>query len=327
MKKINWGIIGCGDVTELKSGPAFSKVTNSTLVAVMRRNAGKAKDYAQRHNVPRWYTSGEDLINDPGVNAVYIATPPSSHEMYCMAAINAGKPVYVEKPISINAAEALRMVELATKKDVPLVVAHYRRQQPFFKKIKQLIEDEVIGAIHFVQLQYCKKALTATELLDERIAWRVDPSVAGGGLFNDLAPHQLDLMHYFFGEAKLVNGVATNNAGLYSADDTVAGNILFKNGTVFNGLWSFGMAAAAEKDWCEITGTRGKIGFSVFDGRTITVTINDVKEQITFDALQHVQQPMITAVVEYFSGIAENPCSGKDGALVMQWMEAMTPKQ
>jgi predicted dehydrogenase len=178
-----------------------------------------------------------------------------------------------------------------------------------------------------VQLQYYKKALTATELLDERIAWRVDPSVAGGGLFNDLAPHQLDLMHYFFGEAEVVNGVATNNAGLYPADDTVAGNILFKNRTVFNGLWSFGMAAAAEKDWCEITGTRGKIGFSVFDGRTITVTINDVKEQITFDALQHVQQPMITAVVEYFSGIAENPCSGKDGALIMQWMEAMTPKQ
>jgi predicted dehydrogenase len=326
MKKINWGIIGCGDVTELKSGPAFSKVTNSTLVAVMRRNAGKAKDYAQRHNVPRWYTNGDNLINDPAVNAVYIATPPSSHEMYCMAALNAGKPVYVEKPMSINAAEALRMVELAMKKDVPLVVAHYRRQQPFFKKIKQLIEDEVIGAIHFVQLQYYKKALTATELLDERIAWRVDPSVAGGGLFNDLAPHQLDLMHYFFGEAEVVNGVATNNAGLYPADDTVAGNILFKNRTVFNGLWSFGMAAAAEKDWCEITGTRGKIGFSVFDGRTITVTVNDVTEQITFDVLQHVQQPMITAVVEYFLGIAENPCSGQDGALIMQWMESMTRK-
>lgn len=324
MKKINWGIIGCGDVTEKKSGPAFNKISNSALVAVMRRNADKAKDYAQRHNVPRWYTIGDDLINDPEVNAVYVATPPSSHEMYCIAAINAGKPVYVEKPMSANNAEALRMVELAAKKNVPLVVAHYRRQQPFFKKIKQLIEDEIIGTVHLVQLQYCKKALTKTELKDDRIAWRVNPSVAGGGLFHDLAPHQLDLMHYFFGEALLVNGVAANNGGFYPADDTVAGNILFKNSVVFNGVWSFGMASAAEKDWCEITGTKGKIGFSVFDGRTITITSNDKTEQITFDALQHVQQPMISAVVEYFSGRAANPCTGEDGALIMQWMEAMT---
>jgi predicted dehydrogenase len=209
---------------------------------------------------------------------------------------------------------------------VKLSVAHYRRQQPFFKKIKQLIKDKVIGDVHFVQLQYSKKVLTVAELQDERIAWRVDPSIAGGGLFHDLAPHQLDLMHYFFGDAVAVNGVATNNAGLYTADDTVGGNILFKNGVIFSGLWSFGMAAAAENDWCEITGTKGKIGFPVFDGRTITVTINDKTELITFDALQHVQQPMITAVVEYFSGGAENPCSGEDGVLIMQWIEAMTRK-
>jgi predicted dehydrogenase len=326
MEKIKWGIIGCGDVTEKKSGPAFNKVSNSSLVAVMRRNADKAKDYAQRHSVPKWYTSADDLINDPEVNAVYIATPPSSHEKYCIAAINAGKPVYAEKPMSLNSKEALRMVEAAADKNVKLVVAHYRRQQPFFKKIKQLIEDKVIGDVHLVQLQYLKKALTASELQDERIAWRVDPSIAGGGLFHDLAPHQLDLMHYFFGDALLVNGVATNNAGLYLADDTVAGNILFKNGVIFSGIWSFSLESAGEKDWCEISGTKGKIAFPVFDGRTITVTINDKTELITVNALQHVQLPMITAVVEYFSGTAENPCSGEDGVLIMQWIEAMTRK-
>src|SRR4051812_958457 len=100
MKKINWGIIGCGDVTELKSGPAFNKVTNSSLIAVMRRNAAKAKDYALRHNVPKWHNDANKLINDLEVNAIYIATPPSSHEAYALAAINAGKPVYVEKPMA-----------------------------------------------------------------------------------------------------------------------------------------------------------------------------------------------------------------------------------
>src|ERR1051326_4587202 len=106
MKKIKWGIIGCGDVTEVKSGPAFNKVKSSELIAVMRRDAEKAKDYAGRHKVAKWYSDANDLINDPEVNAIYVATPPSSHEEYAMAAFAAGKPVYMEKPMSVNAASA-----------------------------------------------------------------------------------------------------------------------------------------------------------------------------------------------------------------------------
>jgi predicted dehydrogenase len=326
MKKINWGIIGCGDVTELKSGPAFNKVSNSNLVAVMRRDMAKAKDYANRHNVPKWYSNAEQLINDPEVNAVYVATPPSSHEMYTIAALAAGKPVYVEKPMSVNTDAAINMVYAAAQKNVKLVVAHYRREQPFFKKIKQLITDKVIGDIRFVKLDYCKRALNQEALKENKNAWRVDTSIAGGGLFHDLAPHQLDLMLYFFGDAEKINGVATNQAGLYAADDIVAGNILFKNDIVFSGIWSFGIEKTSEKDWCEITGTIGKIEFPVFDGRTITVTINNTTQQFTFDALQHVQQPMIEKVVAYFLNEAGNPCSGEEGALIMKWMEAMTRK-
>ena len=84
---INWGIIGCGKVTELKSGPAFSKVEGSRLVAVMRRNAALAEDYAKRHNVPRFYSNADDLINDGEVNAVYVATPPGSHKEYAIKEI------------------------------------------------------------------------------------------------------------------------------------------------------------------------------------------------------------------------------------------------
>lgn len=102
---VNWGIIGCGNVTEVKSGPAFSKVENSRLVAVMRRNAALAEDYAKRHNVPKFYSKASDLINDPEVNAIYIATPPGSHMEYALEVIKAGKPVYIEKPMAVNYAE------------------------------------------------------------------------------------------------------------------------------------------------------------------------------------------------------------------------------
>lgn len=323
MEQINWGIIGCGDVTELKSGPAFNKVPNSRLVAVMRRDAAKAKEYAQRHQVPKWYSDADLLINDPEISAVYIATPPATHQQFTLAALAAGKMVYVEKPMAIDFKSATTMALQAAETNTKLVVAHYRRAQPFFKKIKQLLADKVIGESKLVELRYYKKALTREAIEDNRNKWRVDPAISGGGLFHDLAPHQLDLMYYFFGEAETINGVSINQGGMYAADDTVSGNILFKNGMVFNGIWSFGMPEIIEKDSCEIIGTGGKISFSIFDSRTITVTTNDTTEIFNFDALQHVQEPMIEQVVAYFLGAADNPCSGTEGALVMNWMERM----
>ena len=322
MKKINWGIIGCGDVTELKSGPAFNKAANSTLVAVMRRDAAKAQDYARRHNVPRWYDDANQLINDPKVSAVYIATPPSSHEEYAIATINAGKPVYVEKPMAHNYAAASNMANAAAAKNIKLVVAHYRREQPRFKKIKQLINEKAIGEIQLARLDLFKPQLTKEELEDPKIAWRVIPSIAGGGLFHDLAPHQLDLMYYFFGPAQKVSGIASNQGGIYAADDLVAGNILFTNGIAFSGTWYFNAADSAAKDHCEIMGTEGKISFSIFSGTTITVLANGKTTTLSFDALQHVQQPMIETTVKYFLDECGNPCSGEEGAEVMRLMEA-----
>lgn len=319
MNTINWGIIGCGDVTELKSGPAFNKVTDSKMVAVMRRNADKAADYAKRHQVPKWYSNAKELINDAQVNAIYIATPPAFHEAYTIAAINAGKPVYVEKPMSLNFKSAQKMYLAAEENNVKLVVAHYRREWPLFKKIKELVDAGTIGSIHLVKLVYDKPALTAAELADEKIAWRVNPSISGGGLFHDLAPHQLDIMYFLFGDARQIQGVATNQAGVYKAHDLVAGNILFNNNIAFTGSWCFNAATPA--DYCEITGSKGKIRFSFFSSNVIELTVEGKTTAYTFDALQHVQQPMIEKTVSYFLGKANNPCSGYEAAKIMRWMD------
>lgn len=324
MNKINWGIIGCGDVTELKSGPAFNKVPGSALVAVMRRNAEKASDYARRHHVPRWYSDAGQLINDPGVNAIYIATPPSSHEEYTIAAINAGKPVYVEKPMALNYEAAKRMAQAAKEKNIKLVVAHYRREWPMFKKVKELVNSNAIGKITGVILLFNRPPLTATDLSVEKTAWRMDPKISGGGLFHDLAPHQLDIMYWLFGNAKKISGISSGQNDLYAADDTVARDILFENGIAFNGAWCFN--AGESTDHCEIIGMEGKISFSFFSGNSIRLTVKDQTSILGFEPLQHVQQPMIEKVVQYFSGNAENPCSGEEGAEVMRWMDTMTGK-
>lgn len=324
MKKINWGIIGCGDVTEVKSGPAFYKLNNSSLVAVMRRDAAKAKDYAERHKVPAWYDDASLLINDPEVNAIYVATPPSTHEMYTMAAIEAGKPVYVEKPMTLNQASAKRMAEFAAEKNVKLSVAHYRRAQPLFKKIKQLVEEKTIGDIRLVRLDYFKMPLTEAELDLPKVKWRVDTVVSGGGLFHDIAPHQIDLMYYFFGAVEKAVGIAARQSTQLPVDDMVAGNILFKNGVVFSGSWCFNVAAGQERDYCEIIGSAGKIGFSVFDAQPVVITTIDKTTAYDFDVLTHVQQPMIEKVTNYFLNNGPNPCSGEDGAVVMKIMDAFT---
>jgi predicted dehydrogenase len=326
MSTINWGIIGCGDVTEVKSGPAFNKVPNSKLVAVMRRDAAKAADYAQRHQVGKWYSNADDLINDPEVNAIYIATPPLHHEEYTIAALRAGKPVYVEKPMAMNADSARRMQQAADDTGVKLTIAHYRREIHLFKKIKQLLSDSAIGNIRFVDLKMLQPDNSAM-ITKTPTNWRVDPAVSGGGLFHDLAPHQLDLMLYFFGDVVKANGIALNQANLYKADDLVTASLQFENGVVFNGMWCFTVPPQLSLDSCEIIGSKGKMSFSIFNLDKLHLQVNGNEQLFTFDPLQHVQQPMIQEVVQYFLGNVSNPCPAQDGVEVMRIMDMITKRQ
>ncbi|SOD14789.1 Gfo/Idh/MocA family protein [Pedobacter xixiisoli] len=322
MNEIKWGIIGCGDVTEVKSGPAFNKIANSQLVAVMRRDAAKAEDYAKRHSVPKWYSNASDLINDTEVNAIYIATPPLQHEEYTIAALAAGKPVYVEKPMALNSAAAQRMADASKEFDVKLVVAHYRRAQPLFLKIKSLLTEKAIGDVRFVDLKMLQPA--ASDIIaNSEENWRINPEISGGGLFHDLAPHQLDLMLYYFGEAIHFHGLASKQEATAPVADLVTGHIQFENNIVFNGLWCFSVPKSEQADSCDIIGSKGKISFSVF-GQYIRINIKGKEETISFEALQHVEQPMIEQVVAYFRGEGENPCAAEDALETMKIMDAFT---
>jgi predicted dehydrogenase len=320
---ISWGIIGCGDVTEVKSGPAFNKVPGSQLVAVMRRNAEKAKDYAQRHGVKKWYGNAEELIHDPEVNAVYIATPPLHHEEYAMLALQARKPVYVEKPMAINAAAAERIENRSRETGVKVSVAHYRRQQPLFLKVRELLEQNAIGEVRLIHLEMLQPHQSDV-IAKTETNWRVDPSVSGGGLFYDLAPHQLDLMLYFFGKPKQSSGISLNAARHYEADDTTCGQIVFDKNVLFNGTWCF--CAPEKRDRCEIIGSGGAISFSIFDQQPLVIKQKEKETVFEFDRLQHVQQPMIHKVVDYFLDKSPNPCSAEEGVEVMRMMDALAGK-
>jgi predicted dehydrogenase len=318
VKTIRWGIIGCGNVTEAKSGPGFQRATNSALVAVMRRDGTLAKDYAARHHVPKWYDDAQALIDDPEVDAVYIATPPNAHKVYTLAAAKAGKPVYVEKPMALNFAECQAMLEACQQAGVPLWVAYYRRCLPRFLKIKELIDTGAIGVPRAATITFYRQWRPADP---NNLPWRVIPEIAGGGLFVDLASHTLDYLDYFLGPIQAVQGYAANQAGYYPAEDVVVGSFVFASGVHGTGVWSF--SSYTDLDQTEIVGDQGKLTFTSFTTDPILLTTAAGVTEFPLDNPDPIQQPLIQTIVDELNGVGQCPSTGVSSAHTTWVMDQM----
>ncbi len=298
---IRWGFIGCGEVTEKKSGPAFSLIPGSSVVAVMSRNAERARSYAERHDIPRWYTDAQALLNDPAVNAVYIATPPSSHATYAIMSMKSGKPVYVEKPLAASYEECVRINRVSQQTGIPCFVAFYRRRLPYFRKVAEIVRTGTIGRVMGVQIRF---AVPPRDLDYNRtqLPWRVQRDIAGGGYFYDLAPHQLDLLQQLFGPITRVGGFCSNRAGLYETEDTVSAAFQFVDGLPGSGTWSFCAHESARTDRIQIIGDRGQVNFSVFTYDPIELDAQHTHQTFDVPNPPHVQMPLIQEVVEHLQG-------------------------
>lgn len=321
-KEVRWGIIGVGDVCEVKSAPAMNLVANSRIEAVMRRNAAKAKDYAQRHGIAKWYDDADALINDPEVNAIYIATPPHVHLLYTQKAAAAGKPVYVEKPMARTHAECLQMIDACGKKDLPLYVAYYRRTLPHFLKIKELVTSGAIGDVRFVEIRMCKPPVPDI-ITHQENHWRIDPEIAGGGYFYDLASHQLDFLDFLLGPIRSASGFSTNQAGLYPAEDLVTASFAFESGVLGSGSWCFASAGTSDKDLTTIYGSKGEVSYASFGDTTITLTTDRGTEEFHFELPRHIQQYLIEQIVADLLGTGTCVSTGISAARtnqVMEWM-------
>jgi predicted dehydrogenase len=325
MKEVRWGMIGCGSVTEKKSGPAFNKIKGSSLIATMRRDGEKAKDYASRHGIPKWYDDVDKLINDPDVNAIYVATPPLSHKEYTIKALEAGKPVYVEKPMAANYEDCLEMNLAAEKVGLSLYVAYYRRSLPYFLKVKDLIESGKIGDVRIIQLKLFLSPRQEDYNRDNP-PWRVIPEIAGGGYFYDMACHQLDFLYYLFGQVKTIQSCVENFAGLYEAEDTVSANLVFENGIILNGIWSFTVSEKSHEDKIDIIGEKGRIILSTFARSPIVIYAEKVKATYNIAHPVNIQIHLIQSVVDALLGKGECPSTGKTGAYTNWLMDKMLKK-
>jgi len=309
MKILQWGFIGCGEVTEIKSGPAFSEVEGSTVVAVMSRHEKNARRYAERHGISKWYTDAQELIDDPDVNAIYIATPPSSHATYAIMAMKAGKPVYVEKPLAATYEDCARVNRVSEETGVPCFVAYYRRYLPYFQKVKDIVDNGIIGKTINVQIRFAVPPREEDYGKDGQLPWRLQPDIAGGGYFYDLAPHQLDLLQHIYGVITEARGIRANRGGYYGAEDSVCACFEFEGGLPGSGSWCFVAHESAREDRIDIIGDQGSVSFSVFDYQPIKLHTSEGLQTITVPNPPYVQYPIIKSVCEHLQGIGLCECT------------------
>lgn len=319
MKQINWGFIGCGEVTEKKSGPAFNEVEGSQVVAVMSRSENKARSYAERHHVRKWYTDASELIEDPAVNAVYIATPPSSHAIFAIMAMRAGKPCYIEKPLAASYNDCIRINRISEQTGVPCFVAYYRRYLPYFQKVKEIIESGTIGNVVNVQVRFSVPPRDLDFQSGKEMPWRLQPDIAGGGYFYDLAPHQIDLLQNLFGVITRAHGYPANRAHLYQAEDTLSACFFFESGIPGSGSWCFVGHESAKEDCIEVIGEKGSLSFSVFTYQPIEVITSEGKNLITVPNPPYVQLPLIKSVIQQLQGIGKCDCTSVS-ATAVNWV-------
>ncbi len=310
---IHWGFIGCGSVVEYKSGKPFWLEGKSDIAAVMCRNLDSAKDFATRHNIAEYGNDAEALINNPNVDAIYIATPPSTHMPYAKLILEAGKPVYVEKPMGLNVAECEEIVALAEEKNLPLYVAFYRRGLPHYQAVKKMVDAGEIGTVRSVNILQC----VAPPTTDEGI-WRRDPAIAGGGLFHDLGCHTFDILDYILGPIAQASGNKANQRKLYNSDDTVCAQFTFESGVLGSGLWCFDVSEEEER--VQIIGDEGRIEFSVYYPN-LKLIKNGVTQQIEIPHPAFIQEPLIHNMIANLRGEEEALSTGTTALRTVKVME------
>ena len=321
---IRWGMIGCGAVTEVKSGPGFQKAQGSELVAVMRRRGDLAADYARRHGVRAWYDDAGALIGDPAVDAVYVATPPGAHESVALAACAARKPTYVEKPMARNHAECRRLVDAFTAAGVPLFVAYYRRALPRFVRARDLVAAGELGRITGVS---CRLTGPYHRDVEARVRdgvplpWRLQAEHSGGGLFLDLGCHTLDILDFILGPLAEVRGRAGNVATPHAVEDAVALTFRVAAGALGTAQWNF--ASAARSDEIIIAGDRAELRLSTFGNEPVELRQGERVDRFELPNPPHVEQPMIQSIVDELGGRGRCESTGVSAARTSAVIDAV----
>jgi len=317
--KVKWGIIGCGDVAEHKGGPAIEQAGNSELVAVMRRDVVKAKDFARRHKAKRHYHRAEELVKDREINAVYVATPPDTHSQYTIMAANAGKHILCEKPMALNITQCKEMIAACRKNKVHLMIAYYRRFYPHIRKIKSLLIHEDLGKIIQAKIHLATSFLNKLPGGDR--LWRAIPAKSGGGLLVDVGSHRIDVLIYLLSKVKSIAALVNRHTPDSLVEDSVQAILKFRNGALADLV--IDSASRYSADSFEIYGTKGYVIASPLGEFKLRVCIDKNEKPYSFKPLLPTHISLVRHFVRVINSKETSISSGEDGIRTTEVIEAI----
>jgi 1,5-anhydro-D-fructose reductase (1,5-anhydro-D-mannitol-forming) len=261
---LNWIVIGIGDIATRRVIPAIQAESRNRLYGLVTRDPAKAVPYDTRV----WSTLDEAL-RDPAINAVYIATPVFLHAPQTIESLRAGKHVLCEKPMAMREAEARSMVKAAEEAGQTLGVAYYRRTYPKVQRAKQLLDAGCIGKPVVAELTshgwFDGKEFDGKE--DHR-SWLLDAAQAGGGPLFDIASHRIDVLNFLFGKPLRVSGHLSNAVHHYAVEDNATVMIDYAGGV--RGIVDVRWHSKVKRDECRIRGTEGEMELSPLNGPDLT---------------------------------------------------------
>ena len=316
MDTIRWGIIGCGNVAEFKSGPPLYQTPGSELIAVMRRDATKAADFAQRHSARRWYTNAEALIADADVNAIYIASPHGLHVEHVKLAAESGKIVLCEKPVGISAADAQACVDVCQAHSVPLSVPYYRRCWPIVRKMRELLNEKAIGRVVAARVQ-----LADYFAGDPDRPWLTSKAFSGGGALANAGSHWVDLIRYLLGDIASVSAQCSAYASGFETEDT----IVVQLETIEHALVSLSITLRSPINLNEfdISGTKGRLLASpLSDGQLLLDRVGEQPQAMSLPRSHFAHAEFIAELVERLRNDQPVPVPGEEAVAAWRIMEA-----
>ena len=260
---IRWGIIGCGDVVETKNGPAFYLAEGSELAGIWNRTKSKAIDWCKRHGHGRAYDTLDELLDDPDIDIIYVATTPNVHKEYAIKVAKAHKHCYIEKPIALSWEEAEEIRRAFKESGTKCFAAHYRRGMPRYRELKRLLDEGAIGKVRGIQVIRTQRQ-TAEEMLPENEKpWRVRPEVSGGSHFYEGDAHMLDLIDFLAGPIVDFKLEVANETHFYPGEDAVSLSGITANHVMVSGTWCYATYKAIDRFL--IYGDKGSVEFSYYD--------------------------------------------------------------
>jgi predicted dehydrogenase len=287
-RRVGWGLVGCGDIARRRVAPALRDLDNCELIAVNRADAARAETFASEFGAKRWHADWRELVVDPEVEAVYVATPVHLHAGQAVAAAEAGKHVLCEKPLALTVAECERMNAAAEANGVLLGVAYYRRFYPVVERVREILETGEIGVPVIAQVN-------AFERFDPEPGhprrWLLDKLRSGGGPMFDFGCHRVEVLFNLFGDVSAVRGLASNVVFEREVEDTACALLKFARGTQV--VISVTHAAREPQDTLEIFGSEGSLRVEVLNEGRLRVRTKDGERIESHPPHENLHQPLV----------------------------------